>query len=219
VSISDSLAPHGGALFEVATDEFNSQLVLVQELSRQGARHGATQADHQALIAQLVDRVSQAHELKMAAVILIKTMTLPKNSSGKIQRINCRDAYLQGQLQSVATWHRAVDSDTTYQAIPHITRLDEQSITAWIVSWIAQRLNMPEIMVSPQQPLTQMGLDSIDAMTLTHDLSRQVKQPLGADLSWNFPSIQKLSHHLATLSSVANDNKDKPGTTPMEGTI
>ena len=213
VGDSELIAPHGGALFEVATDEFNNQLVLVQELNRKGMKH----TDHQSLINQLVDRVSQVHELKLAAVILIKPMTLPKTSSGKIQRINCRDTYLQGQLQSVATWHReSVEDNTTHQAIPHISHIDEQSITAWIVNWIAQRLSIPAQQVSPQQPLTQMGLDSIDAMTLTHDLSRQVKQPLGADLSWSFPSIQKLSHHLATLSHNTNN---KPGTTPMEGTI
>jgi acyl-CoA synthetase (AMP-forming)/AMP-acid ligase II/acyl carrier protein len=216
VGVCDSLAPHGGALFEVATDEFNNQLVLVQELTRQGVK----QIDHQALINQLVDRVSQIHELKLAAVILIKPMTLLKTSSGKIQRINCRDAYLQGQLQSVASWRRPLASDDiTHQAVPHITSIDEQSITTWIVNWIAQRLAVPAQQVSAQQPLAQMGLDSIDAMTLTHDLSRQVKQPLGADLSWAFPSIQKLSNHLVTLCAIANDNKNKPGTTPMEGTI
>lgn len=223
-AFSEHLYPHGGAVFEVPTDEFHSELILVQELTRKGF----SLPNHQQIIEQVTALIAQVHELKLAAVILIKPMTLPKTSSGKIQRIGCRDAYLQGQLKTVASWHRPATDKTPDQQMPPIYKNDSQSISQWILHWVAQRLNMPTAKLSPQQQLAQMGLDSIDAMSLTHELSQQLDLSLNVDLSWSYPSIQSLSDHLAaipatttsTTTNATTSNKgQRPATPPMEGTI
>ncbi len=48
--------------------------------------------------------VTQQHELPPDAVILVRFGTLPRTSSGKVQRHACRQEYLRGSLKVVAEW-------------------------------------------------------------------------------------------------------------------
>jgi acyl carrier protein len=210
IEFSEYIASHGAAIFEVALDDHQNELVLVQELSRKGF----IQKDHQPLIKQIIAQISQIHQLKLSAVILIRPMTLPKTTSGKIQRIACRTAYLQGQLKTVASWHRPAQS-TTCDQITINGQSDEQDIKLWIINWVAQRLNLAATGLCATQHLAQLGLDSIDAMTLTHELSNQLNHQLSVDLAWSYPTIESLSAYLAS----PHDKAATVTSTPLQGMI
>ncbi len=77
------------------------QLVVVQEIQRhkQGNLCGVFDAIRRALAAE--------HELVPDAIVLIRPGSVPKTSSGKIQRHACRAAYLAGTLEVVAQWPAA----------------------------------------------------------------------------------------------------------------
>jgi hypothetical protein len=47
------------------------------------------------------------HDLDVYAVVLVKTDTICKTSSGKIQRHACRAAFLADELSAVGTWSLA----------------------------------------------------------------------------------------------------------------
>jgi acyl-CoA synthetase (AMP-forming)/AMP-acid ligase II len=49
--------------------------------------------------------VAREHELEVYAVVLIRAGTLPKTSSGKIQRRLCRSKFLANDLETLAAWH------------------------------------------------------------------------------------------------------------------
>jgi len=48
--------------------------------------------------------VAADHELSLDAIVLIKAGSVPKTSSGKIQRHACRDGYVSGTLKVVGQW-------------------------------------------------------------------------------------------------------------------
>ncbi len=48
--------------------------------------------------------VAQQHDLPPDAVVLVRFGTLPRTSSGKIQRHACRDEFLRGSMKKVAIW-------------------------------------------------------------------------------------------------------------------
>jgi acyl carrier protein len=54
--------------------------------------------------------------------------------------------------------------------------------------------------VHVQEPFTNFGLNSIDAVSLSGDLEDYLNRPLPATLLWDFPTIEKLSHHLSAES-------------------
>jgi acyl-CoA synthetase (AMP-forming)/AMP-acid ligase II len=87
-----ALVSGGGAAFAVAAPE-GDRLVVVHEAHRH--------ADAAAL-ASAVQRVrgdvATVHEIRLAVVVLIRAGTLPRTSSGKVRRAECRRAYLAGEL-------------------------------------------------------------------------------------------------------------------------
>src|SRR5215208_4205539 len=93
-----ALRSGGCAAFSVGADE-GEQLVVVQELERRYV----TSADMGEVVASMRRAVAEHHELQVHAVVLIKTGSIPKTTSGKIQRRATRAAYVGGTLAAVAT--------------------------------------------------------------------------------------------------------------------
>jgi acyl carrier protein len=93
-----ALHPGGCAAFSVEADE-GEQLTIVQELKRRYMRN----PDMSDVVASIRRAVAEHHELQVHAVVLIRTGSIPKTSSGKVQRQTTRAAYLAGTLATVAT--------------------------------------------------------------------------------------------------------------------
>ena len=92
------LAADSGAAFTIEEDG-QQQLVLVQELDR------GRDPDTGAMIQAIRAAVAAEQELVISAILLIRTRSIPKTSSGKIQRHACRQKYLDGELTVVAEWN------------------------------------------------------------------------------------------------------------------
>ena len=96
------LRPDCGAAFTVEAGG-REQLVIVQEVERH------KQSDFSGVFAAIRRAVAAEHELAPAEIVLIRAGSVPKTSSGKIQRHACRDGYLAGTLDVVGRW-RAADA-------------------------------------------------------------------------------------------------------------
>lgn len=75
------------------------ELVVVQELDR------GRNPDTGAMIQAIRANIASEHELVCSAIVLIRTRSIPKTSSGKIQRHACRQKYLDGELRVLAQWN------------------------------------------------------------------------------------------------------------------
>jgi acyl-CoA synthetase (AMP-forming)/AMP-acid ligase II len=74
------------------------QLVIVQEVKRAAAE------DATDVILAIRRAVSQHNQLQARSVVLIPPRSLPKTSSGKLQRRLCRSLFMEGRLETVALW-------------------------------------------------------------------------------------------------------------------
>jgi acyl-CoA synthetase (AMP-forming)/AMP-acid ligase II len=93
-SCSPALRAGCGAAFAVDSGGAE-QLVIVQELDEREPLDAAE------LASTIRRAVLDRHQLVPSAIVLIKRRTIPKTSSGKIQRRACRDLYQRGQLQEL----------------------------------------------------------------------------------------------------------------------
>lgn len=97
------LRPNSGAAFAIEV-EGEEHLVIVHEVKRQALKT--------LNVAEIVGAIRQAvgeqHLADIFAIVLIKTGTIPKTSSGKIQRGVCRTQFLEGSLNKVGEWQASV---------------------------------------------------------------------------------------------------------------
>ena len=96
-----ALRAGGAAAFAVEVDG-EERLAVVQEIERNPDSRVVTEE----VIAAIRRAVAEQHDIDVYAIRLIKLLSLPKTSSGKVQRHACREGFLAGSLEVVAEWTR-----------------------------------------------------------------------------------------------------------------
>ena len=86
-----------GAAFSVEVDS-RERLAVVYEVERRQQR------ELEPVIEAIRREVATEFELPVEAIVLIKAGSIPKTSSGKIQRYACRQGFLEGSLETIAQW-------------------------------------------------------------------------------------------------------------------
>jgi acyl-CoA synthetase (AMP-forming)/AMP-acid ligase II len=93
-----ALRRHCGAAFLVKDDKDTERLVIVQEVER---THRSN-IDHDEVCALIREAIATEHELSVQQVVLTLPNSVPKTTSGKIQRGLTRTLWLSGQLEEIA---------------------------------------------------------------------------------------------------------------------
>jgi acyl-CoA synthetase (AMP-forming)/AMP-acid ligase II len=93
-ALHPALRANCGAAFSVLDDVGDETLVIVQEIERT-ARNSIDPSEMRGLIRE---RITEQHELFARHITLIRPGTLPKTTSGKIQRSLARQLWLEGRL-------------------------------------------------------------------------------------------------------------------------
>jgi acyl-CoA synthetase (AMP-forming)/AMP-acid ligase II/acyl carrier protein len=183
------------AAFAVEVDG-EEQVVLVAEVQPRELPRMEQEA-----VAEAVRRaVGERHEVHVHAVVLLKARTLPKTSSGKLQRRACKDAFLREELEAIArhVFPRPTRSGPLTSA-PGSPR-DGQAISTWISSRLARQLNIPVQEVDTARPLAEYGLDSEAMLELSADLGDWLGRKLPVNVVYAHPSINALASHLSALN-------------------
>ena len=200
-----ALRPSCGAAFSV---EIGGQegLVIVQEVERTHLRKLAGEE----VVAAIRQAVAERHELPLHAVALLRTGSIPKTSSGKIQRRACRALFLDGQLELVAEWRQpappAEVSSPASAAPDETAAATEQTvelavIETWLTHRVAQRLKLPIARIDPREPFSHYGLDSQAAVELSGALEKWLGRRLPPTLLYDYPTVRLLAAHLAAVAS------------------
>src|SRR6185369_8297650 len=90
------LRPGCGAAFSITVAD-EERVVIVQEVDRRLA-----ESDADDIIEAIRGAVAQEHEVFLYDVVLLRAGSIPKTSSGKIQRHACQKAYIAGTLNAIA---------------------------------------------------------------------------------------------------------------------
>ncbi|MCK4677875.1 MAG: AMP-binding protein [Bacteroidales bacterium] len=106
--------------------------------------------------------VSEELELQVYAIQLLRTASIPKTSSGKIQRRACKQGFLDGSLNVVGT---SVFDHKDQVMIEHDS-FSHASVQAWLMSWISTKFNIAIEIIDPEKPVTAYGLNSMKAIEL-----------------------------------------------------
>ncbi|MHC5779062.1 condensation domain-containing protein [Nostoc sp.] len=168
-----------GAAFSVEVEK-EERLVVVQELEFRA------KPNLEEVIAAIRQAVPEEHEVQVYAVVLIKPGTIPKTSSGKIQRRATRAQFLAGQLgiigssifDSADDWGNQVSlSRELILVTPREKRLD--LLVPYLQTQIARVLKVAPSQVKEEVSLSTLGLDSL----MVFELKNQIQVDLGVTIS------------------------------------
>jgi amino acid adenylation domain-containing protein/thioester reductase-like protein len=227
-----ALQPGAGAAFSV-TEGGREQLVIVQEVARQHRR-----PDINEVAVAIRQAVAERHDLQVFAIVLVKPMSIPKTSSGKIQRRACKNAFLESTLEVVAEWRTTPSSpalppvsirreSTAYSTTEGDGRhppllpgeglevrekdgVRARDIQSWLVARIAAMLETDPAAIDARQPFTYYGLGSVQAVSLTGDLEVFLERKLSPTLAWDYPTIELLANYLADTAKQAKGSGSSP---------
>ncbi|MFO7614799.1 MAG: AMP-binding protein, partial [Bacteroidales bacterium] len=152
-----------GSIAAFSVDEAGEErLVLVCEIRRTHLRD----LDAEAVYEALRQAIAEVHQIQVYAMALIRTNTLPKTSSGKIQRLTAKKEYLGHELELLDSW-KAANQHSTLNT--QHSALNTHKIEAWLIAWLSKELNIPAESIDITKPVTAYGLDSLKAVALARD--------------------------------------------------
>ena len=173
---SPALRSNAGAAFSVDTGDGTERLVVVHELI-----HGHGVADPDALARDIQARIAERHDVRAHTVVLIRTASLPRTSSGKVARHACRAAYLDGALLVIGR-----HSDEEVTAVPTAAggpaaAPDTADTGAFLRAAVAGLLRLSPEQIPLDRPLAELGLDSLDTVRLQHRIQTELQVDLAAE--------------------------------------
>ncbi|MEH2405959.1 condensation domain-containing protein [Nostoc sp.] len=174
-----SLRPGSGAAFSVEVEK-EERLVVVQELEFRA------KPNLEEVIAAIRQVVAEEHEVQVYAIVLIKPGTIPKTSSGKIQRRATHAEFLAGELEIIGSsifdsrddWGNEVSvSREVILATPREKR--PLLLVPYLQTQIARVLKVAPFQVNEEVSLSTLGLDSL----MVFELKNQIQVDLGVTIS------------------------------------
>ena len=96
--VDPHLRPLGGAAFMVKDVSGAECLVVIQEVERR------FKGEVEPIFSEIKRAVALEHDIPVDAIVLVKSGSIPKTSSGKIQRYACRQGFLDGSLGEISRW-------------------------------------------------------------------------------------------------------------------
>lgn len=203
-----ALRPNCGAAFSVTIGS-EERLVVVQEVERSHLR----KLNVTEVINAIRQVIAEQHELQVYAIALLRTASIPKTSSGKIQHRTCHSGFLANSLDVVASWQEnsAPQSQTNKKPAPqpsHQKQLQAaQEIEKWLIAKIAERLGSTTEEIDIQQPLGKYGLSSLSAVGISGELQEWLGRSLSPTLLYDYSTIESLALHLSGVDTTGNQPK------------
>ncbi len=197
-----ALQNHGAAAFAVEVDNAE-QLVVLQEVQREKLQR----LDKEEVLDAIQAALLQEHGLSAHSIVLLKPYSLPKTSSGKVQRWSCRAEYLAGTLNSVARWDQARESiqmeGRLSQSVNQYAQFaNQEEARIWLQQWFAQHLRVPAQDILPDKNLVDLGVNSLIAAELGSELYNKLGIRLDIITLFEQHSLNKLAEFLTTDPAV-----------------
>lgn len=185
-----------GAAFSI-TEKSKEQLVIVQEI----ANPAGAQIDYDMLAAASSRAVAAAHGITPHAIVFISPSSLPKTSSGKIQRTEAKRNFEDGKFTFLHEWEAPVQKATKTE---QLLSQDDSEFTDWgsellkdVQNWLGEKLQIEAHLVDVDVTFSELGVDSVEAIDLLDLLQYRIKRDIPATEMMRHPTVRSLINHLA----------------------
>lgn len=191
-------------------EQDQEKLVIVAEI-KNNSLHNA--ADAATAIAQVL---ADQHNLACKAVLLVRSGTLPKTSSGKLQRYRAREQYLNHQLALIHSLssNQHLSSDLSSHPAEFVATPDElnnetfngdvSTTCDWLQRLVAISMRVDPDEVNTDLEFSMFGIDSAQALAMTSRISKYAGYEIAPSALYEHPTIAKLAHYICSPAEKKN---------------
>ncbi|MDX1944844.1 MAG: aminotransferase class I/II-fold pyridoxal phosphate-dependent enzyme [Pirellulaceae bacterium] len=204
---SDKIQPQAVGAFAVDLAG-RERLVIVAEVER------ARRDDWSDVIAAVRKAVTAEHELPPDAVVLVRFGSVPKTSSGKIQRHACRDEFLAGTLQIMQEW-KGWESDVEAASSADETSVPDgapaattEPAAAGQVSSAIEQVVIDHVRAIAKERaksisvetniVTDLGLDSLERLQIANSLEETFGGRFPEDVLAEIETVREVAEAIQT---------------------
>ncbi|AUB41610.1 Acyl carrier protein [Nostoc flagelliforme CCNUN1] len=201
-----SLRAGGNAAFCVEVDD-QERLVVVQELEFRA------KPNLEEVTAAIRQGVAEEHEVQIYGVVLIKPGTIPKTSSGKIQRRATKTEFLAGELQIISSniteRINFVETENNLQlnrtTLLSLTPNESQLLLeSYLLEQVARVLKITPMQIDSKQALSSLGFDSLRVFELKNLIESHLEVAVSVADFFEGLSIQGLATKILTEITSGN---------------
>ncbi|HWU86520.1 MAG TPA: amino acid adenylation domain-containing protein, partial [Kofleriaceae bacterium] len=167
--------------------------------------------------------IAASFEVHVHAIALLAAGSIPKTSSGKIQRRACRDMFLRGSLDVVRATRDAEGPELeTDGALGDVRRAPEAQRLALVEDFVrtelARALRVRPAHVDMAAAVSGLGLDSLMAVEISHRVTKVlgVALPVAALLGDGSASELAVTIHAMLAASPEGEAASSPVASPAE---
>lgn len=177
------------AAFSV-TANHTERLIIVIELNRKMLPH----FNPEKIGAAINSAVFRSNSLVPYEIVFIAPGTLPKTTSGKIQRQACKKMYLDNKLKITAKWKSPYDTESLVTTLEIPLPFDITEIVQCIVQFIGNTLKIGTENINLKSNLSDFSLDSIHLAALSVELEKITKRPLPEKIFYESETINDMTN-------------------------
>lgn len=178
-----------------AEAEQHEGVAIACGIKRTALRH----ANHAVIFGAIRRAVVRATQLDPDVIFLVGPTALPRTTSGKLKRGECRNLFGRGGFETIATWERPEAA-----LIPTLgSAAGVTEIVNSIVAWLARHLQQPRESIPLDVPFEEIGLDSMGSVELAMSLELALGRPLDQAMIWNASTATALARALSLPDALA----------------
>lgn len=123
-------------------------------------------------------------EAPVSAVVFVKAV--PRTTSGKVRRSDCRTRYVAGDLEIVFP-------------LPSVRPVIEEALRAWMLEERGRTLGA----IDPDVPIPELGIDSLGVASIAADLCDRLGRNISADALYQHQTVRRLAEYLDRVVTTA----------------
>ena len=179
------------AAFSVDGTE-GERLAVVHEVQRK-----PESMDCEGIVRSIRESIAAEHQLHTHAIVLIRAGTLPKTTSGKIQRKMCRDEFLSGDLKAIFS---SVETDETIGDQPRAPVLQDdqqpESALLCVLRSLAAVTHAPLHSIHAGTQLSALAIDSLQVAQIKIAIERSTGVGISMSRLLEGGTVQELAGHI-----------------------
>lgn len=185
--------PNCAAAFSLELDG-REGMGIVQEINPRGCED----KDFSEIVAAFRGVLVEGYDIDPDVIVLIEPRTIPKTSSGKIQRRETARRFASGDLETLHEWHASRPTPSSGRSAGDTTgrseaTVDLEIIRRHITEHVARMVGVEAADVDVRSPFSRFGLASVESVFLIQELENLFDLSLRPTLAWEYPTVEQMA--------------------------